>query len=453
MNDIIRKQMKDVIVPQNDIVRRPVIVPETTPAPKERSSGGSRIESNPFFEKPRPKKVERPISGDTGSDARSGSGVKGILWALLFTMLLALGFVVANFFATATVEIVPITRPATIDATITVPKEAVEGELVFNTATLTEEKTKEVPATIEKKVQVKASGKVVIFNAYSSAPQSLVINTRLESPEHKIFRINKSVVVPGMKVVGGKNVPGSVEVTVYSDVASKDYNIGTTNFTIPGFKGDPRYSKITAASKADSPISGGFSGVVKVPSDESIIAAREELKQDLKKITAEKVRTQIPDGSSFFPGSMVIKFEEVPQEFSEADTSNVSVRATASVFFFDTELLTRKLAEVALPEDKDKSLSIPEMSALTFAFVDSVDSIILSDLTKLKFHIGGEATFVGKIDSDKIRTALVGKEKKDFATMITSETNVYKADAVIRPMWKTMFPVDASKITVKILTK
>jgi len=441
--------MKDVIVPQNDVMRRPVIVPEQMPAQK--SSVGKRIEQNPFFEKPRAKKAEQPMSSNSGKSG--GSGVKGALWALLFTLLLAFGFVVANYFATATVEIVPITRAATLDATITAPKEALEGELTFDTATLTEEKKKEVAATIEKKMQVKASGKVVIFNAYSKDSQRLIKNTRLESPDHKIFRIDQSVVVPGTKVVDGKTVPGSVEALVYADVAGKEYNIGTSNFTIPGFKGDPRYAKFSAASKADSPIGGGYLGNVKVPSDADILAAREELKLDLKKVVAEKVRAQIPANASFFPGSMIIKFEEVPQEFSAEDTSNVSVKATASVFFFDTVLLTEKLASLALPDDKEKAFSIPEMSALSFTFIDPVDSVVLTDLTKLKFRIAGETTFVGKIDTDKMRTEFAGKNKKDFASMIVDQNNVYKADAVVRPMWKTMFPADPAKITVKIVTK
>ncbi|MBI5401111.1 MAG: hypothetical protein HZB12_03300 [Candidatus Yonathbacteria bacterium] len=448
MKDIIPKLMKDVVAPQSNIVRRPNTTPEFRPvnavavAPEEKK----RIEKNPFFEKTPNKSVER-----RNASARSSHP---LLWFLTATVLLGVGFAVANYFSSATVEITPFARNATIDQDFTVAKEGGEGELIFRFMSLAEEKTKEIPATVEKKNQKKASGNVLIFNAYNGEKQRLIKNTRLESADHKIFRIDESVVVPGAKMAGGKVVePGSVLAIVYADVSGKEYNIGLADFTIPGFKGDPRYAKFTARSKADSPIGGGFSGTVKFPTDEAVLAVQEELKQDLKKISVEKARAQIPDGVSFFPGSMILKFEEVPQEFTTENTAKVSMRATVSVFFFDTALLVKKLAETALPEYKGNLFSIPDMSALSFSFVDSVDNIVLSDLAKIRFHLAGNAVFVGNVDERKIRAALVGKDKKDFGKIVVVEQNVGKAEAVIRPMWNTVFPGDPTKITVKIITK
>lgn len=446
MNDIIRKPMKDVTAPQNDIIRRPVTVPEPYIAPQKSESATSRIERNPFFEKPKSRGGEVQTS--------KGSGTRGIIWALLFALLLAAGFFIANYFASATIEIAPISRSAALESSITALKEGGEGELIFQFMSLSEEKTKEVSATIEKKIQKKAFGKVVIFNAYNADSQRLIKNTRLEdNVTHKIFHIDQSVVVPGMKVVAGKSVPGSVEALVYADVAGKEYNIGTSNFTIPGFKGDPRYAKFTAASKADSPIGGGFSGTVKVPSDEAVAQARKDLDDELLKESTEKARAQVPPNVTFFPGSVVIKFEEVPEEFTADDTAKVSERATVSVFFFDTTRLTAKLAETSLPEDKSNPFVISNMSALTFKFLEPVNNVVLADLSKISFQIAGQAEFVGQIDSKKIVTDLVGKNKSDFGKIIVNQSNISKADAVVRPMWKTVFPSNPAKITVKILTK
>lgn len=454
MNDINRKQMKDVIVPENDVMRRPAIVPETFSGD---ASGSSRIDKNPFFEKPRTKPVA-PVKSKS-------SGTKGIMWGLVFVLVLAAGFVIANYFASATIEVVPITRTATIQSDFTVPKAGIGTQLTYSTATLSEEETKKVPATVEKQIQKKASGEVVIFNAYSKDSQRLIKNTRLESPDHKIFRIDESVVVPGLKVVNGKSIPGSVKAIAYADVAGGDYNIGISDFTIPGFKGDPRYTKFYARSctkssdptntlcSADSPMDGGFSGTVKVPSDADIAAAQEELKADLKKTVAEKIQAQIPDGSTFFPGSTIIKFDEAPQKYTADDASNVVVSATVSVFFFDTALLTQRLAEIALPDDKNKIFTISNFSSLAFTFLDPVDNVILSDLSQLRFHIAGDVNFVGKIDSEGLRSGLAGKNKKDFGSIISGQNDIYTANATIRPMWNTVFPSDVSRIDVKIVTK
>lgn len=448
MDDIIRKPMKNVIVSHNEIARRPSMAPELRP---EDGKGEDRFEKNPFFEK-------GPSRGGFAPEGKKSSS-RTVIWVFAALVLLGAVFLVANYFSLATVEITPFTRNARIDHDFVAValKGAVEGGLAFNFTSIVEEKTKEVPATIEKKILKKASGKVLIFNAYNGSSQRLIKNTRLETADHKIFRIDESVVVPGMKVVGGKSVPGSVEALVDADAAGPEYNIEVndlthSDFTLPGFKGDPRYTKFTAKRKQDVPISGGlFCTSCKIASEEAILAAQDELKQDLKKVAVEKVRAQVPDGMSLFPGSMVIKFEEVPQKFTESDVSKVTVRAMTSVFFFDTVLLTRKLAEASLTEYKGNPLLISNMSALTFSFIDPVDSVVLSDLLKIRFHIVGDAVFVGQIDEQKIRSALIGKNKKDFGKIIIDQNNVGKAEAVIRPMWKTAFPLDPAKITVKIL--
>lgn len=440
MNDINRRQMRDVMVPQNDIIRRQSTVPAPYVTPSDKST--DRITKNPFFKK-----------SDTSEQVINNKNkFSAIFWVLLVVILLGGGFVVANYFSRATVNIVPVTRSLHVDRDFAATKEGTGGEFDFKFIRLEEEKTKDVPATDERKIQKKASGKVVIFNWYDGAKQRLIKNTRLESTDHKIFRIDESVVVPGAKVVGGKvTIPGSIEALVYADVSGKEYNIGLSDFTIPGFKGDPRYSKFNAKSKADSPIGGGFSGTVNVPSEQAISVAQEELKQDLKKIAIEKVRAQIPDGVTFFPGSMVIKFEEIPQEFTATDTAKVSMRAVVFVFFFDTIALTKKLSNLLPIVDESNTFTISDMSSLVFSFVDPVDNVVLSDVTKINFHINGDANFVGQIDTKKIREALAGKSKKDFSSIMGSQSNIGKGtDAVIRPMWKTVFPADSSKITVKI---
>ena len=77
--------------------------------------------------------------------------------------------------------------------------------------------------------------------------------------------------MPGESLVSGKTVPGSTETAVSADEAGKEYNIGKTDFTIPGFKGDARYSKFYARSKTD--MEGGFIGTIYSLSDEDEASA------------------------------------------------------------------------------------------------------------------------------------------------------------------------------------
>lgn len=455
MKDIIPKSMKDVTVPQQDIVRRSNMTPESRPVNTVAVAveGKDRIGKSLFFEK--------GPSKSAGWQSPKWNIPHLILWFFAVAILLGAGFAVANYFAAATVEITPVTRSATVahDFTAVTLEGSKENDLVFNFATSTEEKTKEIPATVEKKIQNKASGRVIIFNAYNGEKQRLIKNTRLEdNATHKIYRIDESVVVPGATIVSGKDpMPGSVEAVVYADGPGDGYDIkflsGAGDFSIPGFKGDPRFAKFYGRMSQKFPIGGGFSGAVKVPSDEAVIATQEELKQDLKKIAVEKARAQIPDNMLVFPGSMILRFEEMPQVFAMQNIAKVSMRATVSAFFFDAVPLMQKLTESSLPEYQGNLFLIPNISALTFSFIDPVDNVVLSDLTKIRFHIAGDAVFVGKIDEQKIRTALTGKDKKDFGKIVGGERNVSKAEVVIRPMWNTVFPRDPAKITVKLLDK
>ncbi len=441
MDGINRKPIQDVTVPQNEIIRRPSFVPEIQPvAPTHEEA--SRIDKNPFF-----KKEYTP--GVTPSRKPSSHF---FVWVLAIVALAGVAFVILNRFSSATIELVPLTQSVHLENEFTAIKEDTGEGLAFKFLSLSEEKTQEVDATVEKTIQTKASGKIVIFNKYSAVPQRLIKNTRLEDDKtHRIYRINDSVVVPGAKMSGTKVLePGSVEAVVFADASGKEYNIGLADFTIPGFKGDPRYSKFTARSKTDSPIAGGFLGTVKVPTDEAVVTAQTNLKEELRKTAIEKARAQVPDNVSFFPGSMVLKFEEVPQDLSADTSASVTVRATVSVFFFDTELLTQKLALTALKDYKREPITLTNLSALAFTFLDPVDNVVLADLAQIRFRIDGEALFVGRIDEKKIIAEVAGKNKSEFPGIITAQSNIKRANAVVRPMWKGAFPTDISKISIKI---
>lgn len=448
MDGINKKPMQDMLAPGREPMRKSA-VPPSAESFSSRADITDRIARNSFFER-------GPTKTALLSNGEKGSGRGRIWWVVLMIVMVAGGaFLAANYFTGATIEIVPITEQASLDHEFTAVKDAGPGSLPFQFMSLEEERGKEVPATIEKKVQYKASGTVVVYNAYSGNSQRLIKNTRLESSDHKVFRIRDSVVVPGATVVGGKVVsPGSVTAVVDADVPGKEYNIGLADFTIPGFKESndlARYAKFTARSAADSPLSGGFSGTINVPTEEAIATAHAALKEELKDIALKKVRAEIPESVSFFPGSVILKFEEIPQELSAATVSIVRVKATVSVFFFDTELLTKKIAGTVISDYKGNALTLSNITELSFSFVDPVDTVILSDLARITFALSGKPSFVGKIDTAKIAADIAGKEKNDFAKIITLEDNIQKADAVIRPFWHTTFPALPAQIEVNIV--
>lgn len=449
MDGINKKPMQDMYVPGNTMpARRPSLLPEVEST--SRTDISDRITKNSFFEKVSGKSTTPPVS-ETKKSSR------GRMWLILFMIMLATGgaLFAVYFFSGATVKIIPVVKGASLNHQFVAEKSPAGNALAFQYMSLEEKMEKEVPAVEEKKVQYKASGKVVIYNAYNGNSQRLIKNTRLETPDHKIFRIRDSVVVPGARVVNGAvTTPGSVLAVVDADLPGKEYNIGLADFTIPGFKESKdieRYAKFTARSVETSPIQGGFLGTIKVPAEEDVVRVRAEIKEALKEVALKKAEAEIPQGVSFFPGSIVLTFEEVAPDFSVETANKVVMKATVSVFFFDTELLTNKIMDVVFPDYDGGPLALRNIPEISFSFNEPVDKMILSDISRITFTLIGNPSFVGNIDTKKITSEITGKEKKDFKAFIEGQKNIQEADAVIRPFWETVFPVDPAQIEIKII--
>lgn len=94
----------------------------------------------------------------------------------------------------------------------------------------------------------KATGKITVYNNYSTTPQRLILNTRFQSPDGRIYRLATSLMVPGKTIMNGKETPGSVDAVVIAEEEGAQYDIGPTRFTIPGYIGDPRYESMYGVS-------------------------------------------------------------------------------------------------------------------------------------------------------------------------------------------------------------
>jgi len=180
-------------------------------------------------------------------------GIRLIAGVAVLVLLIAAVFV----FSGATVTIEPRQKNIKVDIEAVAKN---SGELAYETIAVGGVKTVYLQATGESKVEKKASGTIIVYNNYSSAPQRLIKNTRFETPTGLVYRIDKSIIVPGTRVESGKIIPGSVETTVFADLPGPNYNIGLNDFTVPGFKGTPRYEGFYARSKTT--MAGGFIGNV-----------------------------------------------------------------------------------------------------------------------------------------------------------------------------------------------
>ncbi|MDD5032583.1 MAG: hypothetical protein PHC85_00475 [Candidatus Pacebacteria bacterium] len=306
------------------------------------------------------------------------------------------------------------------------------------------EKSKSARATGAEDVNQYASGKIKIFNEFSSTSQLLVANTRFETSAGKVFRIHSSVVVPGAT---GKNedlIPGSIEAIIYADKPGEEYNIGLSDFTIPGFKDSPRYEKFYARSV--SPVEGGFIGKKAVIAEEDYERITAELENEITSEIMEKAVHQIPEGYIFYKNASNVSF--VKKESSEpaengGTTFVLSEIGTISAFLMPADSFSRFLAVKYLGEEFREKVKVANLGSLDFEKIDGD-----FENGTITFKIKGEANFEWIVDEGKLKEALTASPK-NMSDVFGQTPAIKKASIVFKPSWWHFFPDNPSKIELR----
>ena len=368
------------------------------------------------------------------------------LWLLgvgIIGICVVLGLLLSTVFAGATVSIEPKVAEVTVPPTLQAQLNAPVGVLSYQNISVTRAASQNVAATGMQRVSRPASGIITISNTYSTAPQRLIANTRFEAPDGKIYRIRESVTVPGM----AGSAAGTVTATVYADSPGAEYNRTTpTTFTIPGFKGDPRYSKFTARS--DGAISGGFVGEEPAVAAADLAAAKTALQKEVDAAVRAAASAEIPEGYSAIPGTLKVNFADIVQEAGENKTAKLTLSATATgAIVRQGDLASAIARRVVDGYQTSEAVLFGDVSKMTI----SVATSSASTEGTLTLNLEGQATLVWQFDQAALKQALVGKGKDEFQTTIESfQPAVQKADASIRPFWQGKFPDKPEKISIKI---
>lgn len=354
------------------------------------------------------------------------------------------GFFISIVFAGATVTVHPrqvtVEAPTIVEARLSAPV----GGLEYKTISAARDSSITIESSGETQVSRQASGVLTISNAYSADSQRLIANTRFEAPDGKIYRIRDSVTLPGMS--GGK--AGTATATVYADSPGASYNkTGTVAFKIPGFKGDPKYEKITATSQG--PIAGGFVGMEPAVAAADLQKAKDTLQKKLDADARAAVTATIPDGYGLLPNTLSVTYSEISQVPASGGKVTVTQSATATGAIVNGNDLGTTIARAKVAGYDGESVEmIPDNLTVT---ASSTGEGVLS------LTMSGSATLVWQFDPNALREALLAKSKGEFKAVIDSFkpaiecTEKYPCDVRIRPFWAGTFPTDLEKI--KVVTK
>ncbi len=370
------------------------------------------------------------------------------LWwwiATVVALCIVGGVLISTVFAGATVRISPhmvtVSSTGTLEARVNAPV----GVLPYQVLSVTRSATTTVPANGTTQVSKQASGLITIYNNYSSASQRLIANTRFEAPDGKIYRIRDSVVVPGLS--GGN--PGTASATLYADSPGEQYNRpDATTFTVPGFKGDPRYAKFSA--KSQGPIQGGFVGPQPSVAAADLASAKASLQNTLDNSVHSAAAENIPDGYAAVPGTLTVAFGDLAQTAAGSGTAQISQSATATGAIVRQADLAAAIARKTVDGYQGEAVLFSSGSSFNVSVASS------TDLAKgsITLNLSGSATLVWQFDPNAIKQALLGKATSEFQTVLQSFIPAIRCsqstpcNASVRPFWNSHFPTDPTKITI-----
>lgn len=386
---------------------------------------------------------------------KEGRG-RNMLW---FVALISIGFLffaVSSLFSQASVTVTPKVENFVLDKDLSAFKDSQsEGVLSFDLVSLSGEESTTIKSGEEKEVFEKAKGKVILYNNWSTSPQKLAIDTRLEGSNGKIYKTETEVTIPGIvkkNIASGITTdrPGSVEVGIYASEEGEEFNSKPLDFKILGFKGTPKYDKLYGRSNSD--ITGGLKGSFNFVSEEDKKKAEDELKNILEDKLLKKIVDQLPEGYILFKNATVFKIDDENISLaSNEEEVPFTIKGTLYGFLFQEEKLTKKIVEIAIPKSDSKdAVFIPNIKDLEVSLSLPAGLVSFSSIKDIDFNLTGTSKIVWRIDEEELVGALLGKSKKDFNQILSEFSNIDSANLTLRPLWRRSIPSDSKDIKITI---
>ena len=410
----------------------------------ESNHGGSQEEIVTNYYPPK-----RNMDTTTRKFQFKGWPVKAAIGVVCLLVVVGIGYGVSSQFAHVIVKVTPKQGRLLVSNTYEATQSGQTGLKFVLASNLQDESTLSVTTTGKENVQEKARGQIIIYNNFSAQAQNLVATTRFQASNGLIYRTPTAVTIPGQtKDAKGQLVPGQAEITVVADKAGANYNAESADFSIPGFKGSAKATKIYAKSK--TAMTGGFIGEKGKVSEVDKAKAETELKKILMAKIVQKLKPQIPEDYLLFDDAVVMNFTEsvVPTPDSP-DKATFKMTVNATGILFNKSELSKYLAAQQVPDYQDEPVAITNWSELKFT-LQNKENLNVNNLDRVSFKLEGNGHLVWSFDEkslkDKLRLATSQNYKDVFDKNFPT---IQMATVVFSPPWIRTVPSDETKIKVE----
>jgi len=359
------------------------------------------------------------------------------------TAVVALVVVLASvgalmLFSGAKVEIHPKVATGSVSGEYTAS--ATGGDLPFKVVTAEKIASKSVAAESTVNANDAAQGMITVYNA-SEKPQRFVKNTRFESPQGLIYKAVDAVSVPA----GTASAPGTVKIAVYAETGGEKYNIGPTDFSVPGLSGTPEAKLVYG--KSTEAFVGGFLG--NRPSVSEATASRERagLTTALQSGIQDALRAQVPEGYVLVPGTETVSYSPLPDAPDGKGGVEVRQKASATAAAFPEDAFARAVAQAIIGQgyagQPVRLMGVDQLRATPSAPVSATEDF--------SFTLSGTGSIVWIADPEKIAGSVAGKTRDAARVLISGLPEVESGTITLKPFWKGSLPDDPEEIQVTVV--
>jgi len=426
---------------------------EVVPTQKRMADIVIPVEENKsrFFKEP--VKVEPLIKPRIFSEVekKTGSNWSKLMIAFVIIALILAGFVSYLILPNAEINIILKTEPLIFDLLVIGSEDISQineslNQIPLQEVEVTKTKDREFSTTGEKDIKEKARGKITVYNEYSSSPQILVATTRFESTDGKVFRIPESVTVPGAKIEEGKIIPSIFEIEVIADQAGENYNIGPSDFIVPGFKGTAKYAGFYGRSTES--MSGGYVGLAKVVLAEDLKIATETLTTELKEEVKKALEDQIPTDLKVLEDGLkeeVVKISSSHNEGEQADKFTLEIKVTMRALLFKEADLKSLVDLNTVSKISGNQTPIEGAQKISWQ-APKIDW----PKGEASFSLSIEESVAQQIDIQSLKENLAGQDEVEVRRYLASQPEIEKAQVSFWPFWVKKIPTQEGKIKVNI---
>ena len=303
-----------------------------------------------------------------------------------------------------------------------------------------------VEGSEEENKQTKTTGTITVYNTDSQS-KTYIKNTRFQTEDGLVYRAFKKFVIPA----GTEDNPGSTEVVVVAENPGEKYNSQSgATFKLPALKeqNNPSYDLVYASQT--EPLEGGFSGVIRVPTEDDIEEAKTKLRATIELDLEKDFAASLPDNyivnKDYISVSDVV-FIEKPN--SEKGGVDLEAQATLESVVFKKEVFEAFMAKQLIEDYQDgNTYVIDNINELTMELDGDINPRTVEEFT---FSVSGNVQFGSPVNTEQVQALAAGNLKSHITSgLVTGLETVNVKEVSVSPFWRRTLPNSPEQITVTV---